>query len=74
MAARIAELEGRLVKASKISFKVSEKRAVSVYSLSRFAVTLYIEQWDTLLSHVAELGAFLEDNEPRLKLKDQAKT
>jgi hypothetical protein len=37
MAARIAELEGRL----KISFRVSEKGAVSVYGLGRFPVTLY---------------------------------
>jgi hypothetical protein len=31
MAARIAELEGRLAKGSSLSFKVSEKGAVSVY-------------------------------------------
>jgi hypothetical protein len=73
MAARIAELEGRLAKGSKISFKVSEKGAVSVYGLGRFPVTLYFEQWDTLLSHATELRAFLEDNKSRLKLKDQAK-
>jgi hypothetical protein len=51
MAARIAELEGRLAKGNKISFKVSEKGAVSVYGLGRFPVTLYFEQWDILLSH-----------------------
>ena len=46
MAARIAELEGRLAKGSSLSFKVSEKGAVSVYGLGRFPVTLYLEQWD----------------------------
>jgi hypothetical protein len=55
MTARIAELEGRLAKDSKISFKVSEKGAVSVYGLGRFPVTLYFEQWDTLLSQTTEL-------------------
>ena len=40
MAARIAELEGRLAKGSSLSFKVSEKGAVSVYGLGRFPVTL----------------------------------
>jgi hypothetical protein len=45
MAARIAELEGRLAKGGSISFKVSEKGAVSVYGLGRFPVTLYLEQW-----------------------------
>ena len=53
MAARIAELEGRLVKNSTLSFKVSEKGAVSVYGLGRFPVTLYFEQWNKLLAHLA---------------------
>jgi len=39
MAARIAELEGRLAKGSSLSFKVSEKGGVSVYGLGRFPVT-----------------------------------
>jgi hypothetical protein len=33
MAARIAELEGRLAKGGTVRFKVSEKGAVSVYGL-----------------------------------------
>jgi hypothetical protein len=73
MAARIAELENRLAKGSKLSFKVSEKGAVSVYGLGRFRVTLYYEQWSTLLAHVEQLQAFPEENKPRLKLKEQAK-
>ena len=32
-----------------VSLKVSEKRGVSVYGLGRFPVTLYKEQWITLL-------------------------
>jgi len=40
--ARIAELEGRLAKGSSLSFKVSEKGAVSVYGLGRFPVTLFL--------------------------------
>ena len=73
MAARIAELEGRLAKGGSISFKVSEKGAVSVYGLGRFPVTLYLEQWDTLLSHASELREFIEANKSRLKTKDQPK-
>jgi len=60
MAARIAELEGRLAKGGSVSFKVSEKGAVSVYGLGRFPVTLYLEQWNKLLSNVDELKAFIE--------------
>jgi hypothetical protein len=71
MAARIAELEGRLAKGSTLSFKVSEKGAVSVYGLGRFPVTLYFEQWHTLLAHTEELRAFLEANKSTLKLKEQ---
>ena len=69
MAARIAELEGRLAKGGSISFKVSEKGAVSVYGLGRFPVTLYLEQWNKLLSNVDELKAFIEANKSRLKTK-----
>ena len=71
MAARIAELEGRLAKGGSLSFKVSEKGGVSVYGLGRFPVTLYLEQWDALLSHAAELREFIEANKSRLKTKDQ---
>ena len=69
MAARIAELEGQLAKGSSISFKVSEKGAVSVYGLGRFPVTLYVEQWTTLLSNVDRLKAFIEANRSKLKTK-----
>jgi len=69
MAARIAELEGRLAKGGSISFKVSEKGAVSVYGLGRFPVTLYQEQWAKLLSNVDELKAFIEANRSKLKTK-----
>jgi hypothetical protein len=71
MAARIAELENRLAKGSTLSFKVSEKGAVSVYGLGRFPVTLYFEQWSKLLSHTDQLRAFMEANKSKLKLKEQ---
>ena len=73
MAARIAELEGLLAKSGSISFKVSEKGAVSVYGLGRFPVTLYLEQWDALLSHATELREFIEVNKSGLKTKDQTR-
>ena len=69
MAARIAELEGRLAKGGSISFKVSEKGAVSVYGLGRFPVTLYLEQWTKLLSNADDLKAFIEANRSKLKTK-----
>ncbi len=56
-----------------MSFKVSEKGAVSVYGLGRFPVTLYVEQWDRILSNAAELRAFIEANKSKLKFKEQTK-
>lgn len=55
-----------------VSFRVSEKGAVSVYGLGRFPVTLYQEQWDKLLAHVADLRQFIEANRASLKKKDAA--
>jgi len=53
-----------------ISFKVSEKGAVSVYGLGRFPVTLYKEQWDKLLDRGDEIRTFMADNASKLKLKE----
>jgi hypothetical protein len=71
MAARIAELEARIAKGGTLRFKVSEKGAVSVYGLGKFPVTLYVEQWERLLSHTDELRQFIEANRAQLKIKDQ---
>ena len=43
------------------------------YGLGRFPVTLYLEQWEALLSHAAELRQFIEANRSKLKTKDQPK-
>jgi hypothetical protein len=71
--ARIAELEkaaGSRPKGS-IEFRVGEKGGVSVYGLGRFPVTLYYEQWTRLLDAADNLRTFLEENKPRLKLKNK---
>ncbi|MBI3681571.1 MAG: hypothetical protein HY235_14400 [Acidobacteria bacterium] len=53
-----------------ISFRVSDKGAVSVYGLGRFPVTLYKEQWERLLNHIEELRKFIQENDARLKRKE----
>jgi len=71
--ARIAELEKRQAggrQKGALEFRVGEKGGVSVYGLGRFPVTLYYEQWVRLLDVAADLRAFLEENKPRLKLKN----
>jgi DNA-binding transcriptional MerR regulator len=55
-----------------ISFKVSEKGAVSVYGLGRFPVTLYQEQWEKLLKEAENIRTFIAENKARLKAKESA--
>ena len=68
--AQLAELETKQQRTGSISFKVSDKGAVSVYGLGRFPVTLYYEQWIKLLDRAQDLRDFLEENKIKLKLKD----
>lgn len=71
--ARLRAENEQLKKASKpgtVSFKVSEKGGVSVYGMGRFPVTLYVEQWETLLSRADDLRAFIDANRGQLKKKE----
>lgn len=66
--ARIAQLEAEQALASndKLTLKVSEKGAVSVYGLMRFPVTLYRKAWDRLLQDAENIKAFIKANESKL--------
>jgi hypothetical protein len=55
---------------SRLSMKVSEKGALSVYGMGRFPVTLYKEQWLKLLGMADEIQAFIAANESNLKSKE----
>jgi len=55
---------------SKVSMKVSEKGALSVYGMGRFPVTLYKEQWLRLIGMSDEIKAFIEANNEALKTKE----
>jgi hypothetical protein len=72
IAARLAEMEGRMANSGTLSFKLSEKGALLVYGLGRFPVTLYFEQWNKRLAQADELRTFLEANKSKLKLKEQS--
>jgi hypothetical protein len=69
--ARLAELEKQPRRSGSLEFRVSEKGGVSIYGLGRFPVTLYYEQWKRLLDVSDKLREFLEENKPKLKLKEQ---
>jgi hypothetical protein len=47
-----------------------QARAVSVYGMGRFPVTLYKEQWIRLLDVAAEIRAFIAANESQLKARN----
>jgi len=53
-----------------LTFKVSEKGAVSVYGLGRFPVTLYKEQWERLLEVTNDLREFISQNADKLKTRE----
>jgi hypothetical protein len=73
MQAEQAKLKEQLSSRPKLSMKVSEKGAVSVYGMGRFPVTLYGEQWATLLDPetVKSILAFVEANKSKLSTKEQ---
>mgnify|MGYP001614443608 CR=1 FL=1 len=55
-----------------LSCKVAEKGGLSVYGLGRFPVTLYVGQWERLLTveNVAKIQAFIKANADRLTRKE----
>lgn len=57
-------------RSSEITFKVSQKGAVSVYGMGRFPVTLYKEQWIRLLDRKDDLLTFITENDSDLKTKE----
>jgi hypothetical protein len=52
-----------------VYLKVSAKGGVSLYGMGRFPVTLYKEQWETLLGMADEIAQFLKEHEGELKTK-----
>ena len=64
----LAAVDGR--PSDRVSLRVSEKGAVSVWGLGRFPVTLYKEQWMKLLDVADEIRAFISEHDAELKAKD----
>jgi hypothetical protein len=63
------QLKAGATQSRRVYLKVSDKGAVSLYGLGRFPVTLYQEQWDTILGMADEIRTFIETNRSRLKQK-----
>ena len=62
------KLKGQKTKG--LSYKVSQKGALSVYGMGRFPVTLYKEQWLRLLDKKDEILEFISENEEQLTTKE----
>lgn len=75
-AALDAELTARTTANNRVTMKVSDKGAISVYGLGRFPVTLHHGQWQRLLSEPVEpeLRKFLKDNENHPKVAEARET
>jgi hypothetical protein len=57
----------------KLSFKVSEKGAISVYGMGRWPVTLYREQMERFLDAGPAIRKFIADNAAALSSKADSK-
>ena len=54
---------------SRLTLKVSEKGALSIYGLGRFPITLYRGQMERLIAHAPQITAFIETNAALLSVK-----
>ncbi|MBW2494926.1 MAG: hypothetical protein JRE43_09260 [Deltaproteobacteria bacterium] len=74
MQAELARLraENESLKASKareMRLQVSQKGAVSLYGIRRFPITLYADEWDTVLGMADEIRSFISQHGDELKRK-----
>jgi len=53
----------------KLSLRVSEKGAVSLYGLRRFPVTFYVEEWNKILGETENIRSFMTANDTSLTRK-----
>ena len=66
----LAQIEAlRAQQHQRITLKVTEKGAVSLYGLGQWPTTLYASQWERLLTAVPTIEAFLKANASRLSVK-----
>ena len=71
--AQIAEMQAQLAQANqpkRLTMKVSEKGALSIYGLGRFPVTLYRGQWERLATAMPDIKVFMSQNAALLATKD----
>lgn len=57
---------------NKLTLKVSEKGAISLYGLQRFPVTLYAESWEKVLNVAGDIRNFIETAKRQGQIKTKA--
>jgi len=65
-----ARLKEKMQARQTITFKVSDKGALSVYGLQRWPVTLYKQQWLKLAKVMPQLQEFISANDGALAEKE----
>lgn len=73
MSAELEALRKEKDKAGKkgLYLQVSQKRAVSLYGMGRFPVTLYKERGQKVIAHMEVIQQFIADHDSELKTKEQ---
>lgn len=64
-------LKTKAAKERPFKIQKAEKGGVSVYGLGRFPVTLYVSQWETLITRIGEVKQFIELNRSTLASKPE---
>lgn len=70
--AQLEAMKAALEKPVRLTLKVSEKGAVSLYGMGKFPITLYGEQWDTLLDYSTDIRKFVTEQRAAGKLSSKA--
>lgn len=75
MIAKVAQLMAdntKLKKANngKLSLKVSEKGALSIYGMGKWPITLYLSQWERVMANLDQIKAFVEANRDQFSVKE----
>ena len=54
---------------SRLTLKVSEKGALSLYGMGQWPVTLYRSQWERLIDYVPTITTFIAEHQAVLAVK-----
>jgi hypothetical protein len=54
---------------SRLTLKVSEKGALSLYGMGQWPVTLYRSQWERLIDFIPEIKSFIDTHAAVLTVK-----